>query len=191
MAKGSALSSVIPQSDSVDDSLAQDVASVLGIRWRRIQPPAPGSPRSWRVKPAPSSARSRSRVRPRSHSRAPRAASRSRSATTRTSIRVGVSLDSSNPALTSPTSSPSTSPPESARHSRSTSTSAARTPRRSRPASGRPTARRSAPTDVQRPFLQDRCRAVGRDGPRRVLVLAALVRRFSRRRTGAVSRPNG
>jgi hypothetical protein len=34
MAKGSALSSVIPQSDAVDDALSQDVASVLGIRWR-------------------------------------------------------------------------------------------------------------------------------------------------------------
>jgi hypothetical protein len=32
--KGSALSSVIPQSDAVDDALAQDVARVLGVRWR-------------------------------------------------------------------------------------------------------------------------------------------------------------
>lgn len=34
VARGNALSSVIPQSDAVDDALAQDVASVLGIRWR-------------------------------------------------------------------------------------------------------------------------------------------------------------
>jgi hypothetical protein len=34
VAKGNALSSVIPQSEAVDDALAQDVASVLGIRWR-------------------------------------------------------------------------------------------------------------------------------------------------------------
>jgi hypothetical protein len=34
VAKGNELSAVIPQSDSVDDALAQDVAGVLGIRWR-------------------------------------------------------------------------------------------------------------------------------------------------------------
>lgn len=35
VARGRALSSVIPQSDAVDDALARDVAGVLGIRWRQ------------------------------------------------------------------------------------------------------------------------------------------------------------
>ncbi|AXT86453.1 hypothetical protein C6I20_15575 [Aeromicrobium sp. A1-2] len=35
LAKGSALSSLVPQRDSVDDSLARDVAGILGVRWRK------------------------------------------------------------------------------------------------------------------------------------------------------------
>ena len=82
VAKGNALSSVIPQSEAVDDALAQDVASVLGIRWRtRLRAPGPRSPEAGPRMPAPSSARSRSRRRRRSPCPAPRAASPSRSST--------------------------------------------------------------------------------------------------------------
>ncbi|WP_332662416.1 DUF6049 family protein [Aeromicrobium sp.] len=103
VARGSALSSVIPQSDAVDDSLAQDVASVLGIRWRtnpgtgtaiaeRLAKDAGAELRKITIEGPPSVTLSSSKggfpITIRNG--------------TDEAIRVGVSLDSSNPALSIP-----------------------------------------------------------------------------------------
>lgn len=103
VARGSALSSVIPQSDAVDDSLAQDVASVLGIRWRtnpgtgtaiaeRLAKDAGAELRKITIEGPPSVTLSSSKggfpITIRNG--------------TEEAIRVGVSLDSSNPALSIP-----------------------------------------------------------------------------------------
>lgn len=103
LAKGSALSSVIPQSDAVDDALAQDVASVLGIRWRKdpgtattiakdLARHAGAELRKITIKGPPSVTLSSSKggfpITIRNG--------------TDEAIRVGVSLDSSNPALSIP-----------------------------------------------------------------------------------------
>jgi len=103
VAKGGALSSVIPQSDSVDDALAQDVASVLGIRWRtdpatgtgiakKLAAQAGAELRKITIKGPPSVTLSSSKggfpITIRNG--------------TDEAIRVGVSLESSNPALTVP-----------------------------------------------------------------------------------------
>ena len=103
VAKGGALSSVIPQSDSVDDALAQDVASVLGIRWRtdsatgtgiakKLADQAGAELRKITIKGPPSVTLSSSKggfpITIRNG--------------TDEAIRVGVSLESSNPALTIP-----------------------------------------------------------------------------------------
>jgi hypothetical protein len=103
VAKGNALSSVIPQSDAVDDALAQDVASVLGIRWRtssatgtaiaeKLAQDAGAELRKITIKAPPSVTLSSSKggfpITIRNG--------------TDEAIRVGVSLDSSNPALSVP-----------------------------------------------------------------------------------------
>ncbi len=103
VARGSALSSVIPQSDSVDDALAQDVASVLGIRWRTNSSTGTAIAR----KLAREAGAELSKI---TISRPPSVTlSSSKGAFpitirngTDEAIRVGVSFDSSNPALTVP-----------------------------------------------------------------------------------------
>lgn len=103
VARGNALSSVIPQSDSVDDALAQDVASVLGIRWRRdsatgtgiakrLADEAGAELRKITIKGPPSVTLSSSK------GGFPITILNGTDET----IRVGVSLESSNPALTVP-----------------------------------------------------------------------------------------
>ncbi|MEV7397954.1 DUF6049 family protein [Aeromicrobium sp. NPDC092404] len=103
VAKGNALSSVIPQSDAVDDALAQDVASVLGVRWRRD--PAAGTAIAEKL------AREAGAELRRITIKAPPSVTLSSSKGgfpitirngTDEAIRVGVSLDSSNPALRIP-----------------------------------------------------------------------------------------
>lgn len=103
VARGSALSSVIPQSDTVDDALAQDVASVLGIRWRRN----PGAGTTI----AENLARETGAELRKITIKAPSSVTLSSSKgafpitilnDTDETIRVGVSLDSSNPALSIP-----------------------------------------------------------------------------------------
>ena len=103
VARGSALSSVIPQSTTVDNALAQDVASVLGIRWRtdprrgtaiaeHLAREADAELRKITIKAPPSVTLSSSKggfpITIRNGTQEP--------------IRVGVSLDSSNPALSVP-----------------------------------------------------------------------------------------
>lgn len=103
VAKGSALSSVIPQSDSVDDALAQDVASVLGIRWRTDS--ATGTAIAKRL--ARESGAELSKITIKGPPSVTLSSSKGgfpitiRNGTDE-AIRVGVSLDSSNPALTVP-----------------------------------------------------------------------------------------
>ena len=103
VARGAALSSVISQSEAVDDALAQDVASVLGIRWRtsagagtaiadKLARDAGAELRKITINAPPSVTLSSSKggfpITIRNG--------------TDEAIRVGVSLDSSNPALRVP-----------------------------------------------------------------------------------------
>ena len=103
VAKGNALSSVIPQSEAVDDALAQKVASVLGIRWRtssgtgtaiadKLARDAGAELRKITIKAPPSVTLSSSK------GGFPITILNG----TDEAIRVGVSLDSSNPALSVP-----------------------------------------------------------------------------------------
>ncbi|KAA1395709.1 DUF6049 family protein [Aeromicrobium ginsengisoli] len=103
VASGSALSSVIPQSDEVDDALAQDVASVLGIRWRE----SPGTGTAIAKKLAGEAGAELRKI----TIKAPSSVTLSSSKggfpitirnDTGEAIRVGVTFDSSNPALTVP-----------------------------------------------------------------------------------------
>lgn len=103
LAKGSALSSVIPQSDAVDDALAQDVASVLGTRWRT----SPGTGTAIAKKLARRAGAELNKI----TIKAPPSVTLSSSKGgfpitirngTDEAIRIGVSLDSSNPALSIP-----------------------------------------------------------------------------------------
>jgi len=103
VARGSALSSVIPQSDEVDDALAQDVASVLGIRWRSSS--AAGTSIARKLAREAGAELGKIKI------KAPDSVTLSSSKGgfpitirngTDEAIRVGVSLESSNPALTVP-----------------------------------------------------------------------------------------
>jgi hypothetical protein len=103
VARGSALSSVIPQSEAVDDALAQDVASVLGVRWRTN--PRTGTAIAQKLARQAGAELGKIKI------KAPSSVTLSSSKGgfpitilngTDEAIRVGVSLDSSNPALSIP-----------------------------------------------------------------------------------------
>ena len=103
VAKGNALSSVIPQSDAVDDALAQDAASVLGIRWRT----SPGSGTAIADKLARNAGAELRKITIKAPSSVTLSSSKGGFPVTilngtDEAIRVGVSLDSSNPALNPP-----------------------------------------------------------------------------------------
>jgi hypothetical protein len=185
LAKGNALSSVIPQSDSVDDTLAQDVASVLGIRWRtssgagtaiaqRLAREAGAELRKITIKGPPSVTLSSSKggfpITIRNG--------------TDEAIRVGVSLESSNPALTIP----DVKPVDIGAGERRTLTvdidlgrqNTTSLTARLKSADGKPIGRATE--------FNVRSSKIGvvlwvAMGLAALLVLAALVRRFSRRRT--------
>lgn len=103
VARGSALSSVIPQSDAVDDALAQDVASVLGIRWRTDS----GTGTAIAKKLARQAGAELGKIKIKAPSSVTLSSSKGRFPITirndtDETIRVGVSFDSSNPALSVP-----------------------------------------------------------------------------------------
>ncbi|AWB93946.1 hypothetical protein C3E78_17995 [Aeromicrobium chenweiae] len=123
--QGATLSSVISQSESVDDTLAREVASVLAVRWRLDRPGGLALAASYAQRIGAELDKISIEAPPRSRSPAPRAASRSRSATTPT--RRSGSGSTSTPATRlsrSPPWTPSTWRPGNGGPSRCRSTSA-------------------------------------------------------------------
>jgi hypothetical protein len=184
--KGNALSSVIPQSDAVDDALAQDVASVLGIRWRAN--PATGTAIAEKLADEAGGELSKITI------KAPPSVTLSSSKGgfpitirngTDEAIRVGVSLESTNPALTVP----DVKPVDIGAGERRTLTvdidlgrqNATSLTARLKSNDGKTIGEPSKPFNVRSSKIGVVLWvAMGLAG---LLVLAALVRRFSRRRT--------
>lgn len=185
VAKGSALSSVVPQSDAVDDARAQDVASVLGVRWRADPAAATTIARTLArdagselnkitIKGPPSVTLSSSKggfpVTIRNG--------------TDEAIRVGVALDSSNPALTVP----DVKPVDIAAGERRTLTVDIELGRQNTTSLTAQLTSTEGNTIGQPTQFNVRSSKIGvvlwvAMGLAGLLVLAALVRRFSRRRT--------
>lgn len=185
VAKGAALSSVIPQSDAVDDARAQNVARVLGVRWRTDPAAATTIARTLSrragaelskitIKGPPSVTLSSSKggfpVTIRNG--------------TDEAIRVGVALDSSNPALTVP----DVAPVDIAAGERRTLTVDIELGRQNTTSLTAQLTSADGTTIGQPTQFNVRSSKIGvvlwvAMGLAGLLVLAALVRRFSRRRT--------